>query len=102
MNSRKSSKTCIPRVLAVLLLFAATACRFVSRRTTLEYASFEAFVQELESVAAGSPSQVNDFWKPLVARGQVPFIYGEQVAFLYRGRARSVRWVGKWLSVIFP
>jgi enterochelin esterase family protein len=95
VNPHKSSKTPIQRVLAVLLLLASTACRFVSRQTTLDYASFEAFVQELETIAgSGERSQVNGFWQALVANDQVPFVYGDRVAFLYRGRARSVRWVG--------
>jgi hypothetical protein len=37
---------------------------------------------------------VNAFWKALVEHEQVPFVLEEQVAFLYRGRARTVRWIG--------
>jgi enterochelin esterase family protein len=37
---------------------------------------------------------VNAFWKALVDNGQVPFAFEDQVAFLYRGQARSVRWIG--------
>jgi hypothetical protein len=81
--------------LSTVLLLTSAACTTRAGYQIPEFASFDSFVDTLETVASsGKRIEVNAFWKSLVAREQVPFILGDQVAFLYRGRAQSVRWVG--------
>jgi enterochelin esterase-like enzyme len=80
--------------LAILLL-TSTACTPAAQQKAPEFSSFDAFVEALERVARdGKRKDVSAFWDSLVDNEQVPFVFGEQVAFLYRGRARSVSWVG--------
>ena len=80
--------------LAILLLTSA-ACTPTARQKAPEFSSFDAFVEALERVAQdGKRKDVNVFWDSLVDNEQVPFVLGDEVAFLYRGRARSVSWVG--------
>lgn len=81
-------------LLAAILLLALATCA-PEPVSQLEFASFEAFVDRLEAVASSrNRAQEKAFWDSLVAREQVPFILGDQVAFLYRGKAQSVCWVG--------
>jgi enterochelin esterase family protein len=78
-----------------LLILAIGACTPGPPPSTHEYTSFDSFVETLESSAAsGKRSRVNAFWSTLVENEQVPFVHGDQAAFLYRARARSVHWVG--------
>jgi len=80
---------------ALLLLVTLAACRPDLPPAGPEYASLNSFVEALETTGgSGKRRQVDAFWKALVDSRQVPFVHGDQVAFLYRGRARSVRWVG--------
>jgi len=82
-------------LLSTVLLLALAACTTRAEYQIPEFASFDAFVDALETVAnSGKRPEVNAFWNSLVAREHVPFILGDQVAFLYRGRAQSVSWVG--------
>ena len=80
--------------LITLLLLTSTACASRSQQAAPEFTSFDAFVQALETVAGNGKREVDAFWDALVDSKQVPFILGDQVAFLYRGRARSVQWIG--------
>jgi hypothetical protein len=83
VNRHKSGKTAILDLLAVLLLLAITACRLGAQQISHEYASFDAFVETLESSAgSGKRRQANAFWKALVDGEQMPFVHGDQVAFL--------------------
>ncbi len=80
-------------LLPVLLLATLAACTAPSQPP--EFASFDSFVEALETAASsGQRSEVNRFWNPLEDNGLIPFVLDDQVAFLYRGRAESVSWVG--------
>jgi enterochelin esterase family protein len=88
-------KTKFVKWLMTLLLLASAACRSPSRGQAPEFTSFDVFVDTLESVARdGERKDVSVFWNSLVDNEQVPFVLGDRVAFLYKGRARSVSWVG--------
>jgi enterochelin esterase-like enzyme len=81
--------------LAACLLLALTACTSAMQQEAAEFTSFESFVQTLEEVSrSGRRREVNALWNTLVDNEQVPFVLNDRVAFLYRGRARSVSWVG--------
>lgn len=95
MNDLKVQRTVLCSL--GILLFVATiiACAPRVERNTQVFVSFDSFVEALESVAeSGKQSQVNAFWEALVDDERVPFILGDRVAFLYRGKAESVSWVG--------
>ncbi|MBN1579442.1 MAG: hypothetical protein JXA89_01975 [Anaerolineae bacterium] len=80
--------------LAICLFLVTIACTPRSPDTQ-EYASFDSFIEALEDAASsGKRRQANAFWTALVDNEQVPFILGDRVAFLYRGKAKSVNWVG--------
>ncbi len=83
-------------LLATILLLTLVACSTTRAEYQIpEFTSFDSFVDTLEAVASsGKRTEVNAFWNSLVAREQVPFILADQVAFLYRGKAQSVSWVG--------
>lgn len=77
------------------LLWTLAACASAPPQPVPEWASFDSFVETLEATAgSGKQRDVDALWQTLVDRKQVPLIMGERVAFLYRGRAGSVQWVG--------
>ena len=81
-------------VLALLVLLF-TACGSPSAAPAADYGTFDdlvATIAELED--NGRRTDVTRFWRGLADSGQIPFVRGEQVVFLYRGRADSVIWVG--------
>jgi hypothetical protein len=85
------SGTLLPTVLLVTL----TACAAKRQVQTYEFTSFDAFVDTLETVSgSGKQAEINAFWNSLVDSGSVPFVMDDQVAFLYRGQAQSVNWIG--------
>jgi len=59
-----------------------------------EFTSFDTFIDALETAASGTRAGTDAFWNALVTGRQIPFALGDQVAFLYRGRAGPVSWVG--------
>ncbi|MFN3596121.1 MAG: alpha/beta hydrolase-fold protein, partial [Rubricoccaceae bacterium] len=72
--------------LALLLLLPAAA------RAQAGYASFQAFLDSLEAVAARPDAAAREagldaIWSDLRAAGQVPFRHGDRAAFLYRSAA---------------
>ncbi len=63
------------------------------------YPSFRDFKDDLLAVVGVSDpaertARLNVFWSKLRDAGQVPYVQGDQVAFLYRGTANSVAWPG--------
>jgi hypothetical protein len=46
------------------------------------------------SEPAERTARLNEFWSKLRDAGQVPYVQGNQVAFLYRGTANGVAWPG--------
>jgi enterochelin esterase-like enzyme len=85
----------VAKLLSTILLVTLAACTTRAEHQIPELTSFDSFVDTLETVASsGNRTEANAFWNSLVAREQVPFILGDQVAFLYQGKAQSVSWVG--------
>jgi enterochelin esterase-like enzyme len=56
-----------------------------------DYSSFTATIQKLYS---GDTAVVNTLWQDLVDRENIPLVEKDSVAFLYRGEAKSVVWMG--------
>jgi enterochelin esterase-like enzyme len=83
------------RLLSTILFLALAACTSRAEVQIPEFTSLGAFIDTLEAVAgSGRRSDVNAFWNSLLANEEVPFVQGDRVAFLYRGKAQSVSWVG--------
>jgi enterochelin esterase-like enzyme len=71
------------------------ACVGREEKPVSEYPSMDAFMTALEAAAtSGRRGEIDHLWRGVVSSEQVPLIRGEEVAFLYRGRAESVCWVG--------
>lgn len=56
-----------------------------------DYSNFTSTIKALESTDS---IIVENIWAQLKAKQQVPLIIGDSVAFLFKGRARSVNWMG--------
>jgi enterochelin esterase-like enzyme len=56
------------------------------------YSEFTRTLQHL--CLAESVSQRNEFWNALVSAAKIPLVAGDSVAFLYRGEAETVSWMG--------
>ena len=93
-SRRKLASNWLGTLSSTILLLTLAACTTRAEHQIPEFTSFDSFVDTLETVASGGKRKVNAFWDSLVAREQIPFILGDQVAFLYRGKAQSVSWVG--------
>ena len=57
------------------------------------YAQLPNSVQELVQTIQ-TTTALDEFWKELKKSNQIPFIVDDSVAFLYRGTAKSVEWMG--------
>jgi enterochelin esterase-like enzyme len=55
-----------------------------------DYTSFTNTIRSLYT----SPAEAEKRWNILVDQEQIPFVVGDSVAFLYRGEAKSVTWMG--------
>lgn len=75
-------------MIRVLLLLSFTVCATVSAQ---DNASFSKTIKKLYSSNAQS---VEETWNELVETGNIPLVDGDSVAFLYRGAANSVMWMG--------
>jgi enterochelin esterase family protein len=69
----------------LLLLVSATL-------VAQDYSTFTSTVQNLYSLK--TTEEVNKVWHELVEAEHIPLIAEDSVAFLYRGQANSVAWVG--------
>lgn len=80
---------------AALLVFGLVACSSQTNTLSTAGMSFDSFVETLETIATGDDVNALDaLWSGLLADGRVPFVEGEEVAFLYRGSAQAVSWIG--------
>jgi enterochelin esterase-like enzyme len=61
-----------------------------------DYSSFTSTIQKLYQLR--SPEEINQAWNDLVESENIPMVYKDSVAFLYRGEARSVVWMGDFNS----
>ena len=57
-----------------------------------DYTSFTKSLQYLKD--APTPAEANSRWTALTSREAVPFVFEDSVAFLYKGEAQSVMWLG--------
>lgn len=57
-----------------------------------DYSSFTTTVHELYTLK--TPSAVTEVWNDLVESEDIPLVREDSVAFLYRGEAKSVVWMG--------
>ena len=67
------------------------------------FSSFSAFSQDFSKyadpihqlgLAFKKTTSIDELWNGLKKSNQIPFIAGDSVAFLYRGTAKSVEWMG--------
>jgi enterochelin esterase-like enzyme len=94
-STRKLTANWLGRLLSTILCLTLVACTTRGEVQIPEFTSLDAFIDALEAVAAsGKRSDVNAFWNSLLANEGVPFVRGDRVALLYRGKAQSVSWVG--------
>jgi len=67
----------------------------VSKPDYRKFNSFSDFSSVITKLASDADNtKINVFWDSLVNNHQVPFIYGDSVAFLYKGNVSSVKWAG--------
>ena len=74
----------------------------IGSNTAQETATIQTFgdlTSAIETIRTTDPpkdrqAQVDHLWDELTAAGRIPFIDGEDVAFLYRGEADTVDWIG--------
>jgi enterochelin esterase-like enzyme len=59
---------------------------------TQDYSMFTSTVNKLKNAA--SFEELDKLWNDLVEREEIPFVIEDSVAFLYRGDARTVSWIG--------
>jgi enterochelin esterase family protein len=57
-----------------------------------DYSSFTATIKKLYETS--TPEELNTLWERLVEEENIPLIVEDSVAFLYRGEARDVVWMG--------
>ncbi len=64
-----------------------------------EFSSFFDFKQTLDTIASITDEivrteKMNSFWDSLKINKQIPFVFDDSVAFLYKGTASTVKWAG--------
>ena len=60
------------------------------------FADFKAELTKISLIESETDRNllITQFWDTLKNRNQIPFIYGDSVAFLYKGEATEVSWAG--------
>jgi enterochelin esterase-like enzyme len=76
-------KTCVILIASVLFTLNASA---------QDYSAFTNTINNLEH--AQSLEELDRLWSDLVEREEIPFVHEDSVAFLHRGDARTVSWIG--------
>jgi enterochelin esterase-like enzyme len=66
--------------------------------TMPKFATYDAFRDALYDAIRAGGEVLEHFWSALVEEGQVPYVHGEQVAFLFRGEAFAVDWRGDFTN----
>lgn len=56
------------------------------------YGEFTATLHELQR--SENTARLNEIWNELVSAGKIPLVAGDSIAFLYRGEAKNVSWMG--------
>jgi enterochelin esterase-like enzyme len=73
-------------------IFCFVALSFTSATFAQDYAAFTKTVQKLYTLT--SPEEVTRTWTELIESESLPVTQHDSVAFLYRGEAKSVMWMG--------
>lgn len=73
--------------LSILLLMLTVELR------SQDYAPFTEMFSNLSAIR-NQPEKVDQIWNSLVESGNIPFVVNDSVAFMYRGKASSVSWMG--------
>jgi enterochelin esterase family protein len=92
-------------LLALLLLLPIPARAetpsgaFFDRTGQVKVAPFET-LDELQAAlkAAKTSAQVDAVWRQVVSLGQMPLVFGDTAAFLYRGKGATVDWLGDFTT----
>ena len=77
------------RIIALLFIFSLWFQRTEAQN---KYAAFTGTLQKLYE--AKGEAELNPLWNKLVSMNKIPLIHEDSVAFLYRGEANSVIWMG--------
>jgi len=88
-------RVCLVRLAVVGLvagLLAGCGAESLSFETMAEFRQYIDRVEEADEEEG--QALVEDLWVTLVADDRVPLVFGEQIAFLYRGEAETVAWQG--------
>ncbi|HEY0654851.1 MAG TPA: alpha/beta hydrolase-fold protein [Chryseosolibacter sp.] len=72
-----------------LLLAFWLSCCMIGNCVAQNYAEFSGTLQSLIN-----PQTLDDTWNTLVTERKIPLVQEDSVAFLYRGPAKTVTWVG--------
>jgi enterochelin esterase family protein len=72
---------------------------FFDRTGQVKAAPFDT-LDELQAAlkAAKTPAQVDAVWQQITALGQMPLVFGDTAAFLYRGKGATVDWLGDFTT----
>jgi enterochelin esterase-like enzyme len=55
---------------------------------------YSAFTSKISELYRADSTQLEKLWKELAETENIPFVYEDSVAFLYRGDVKSVQWMG--------
>lgn len=75
------------KLVCFLILFFPTALLYGQ-----DYSSFTNTIQRLSTLT--TQDEIDKAWNELVEAEHIPFVFEDSVAFLYRGEATSVSWIG--------
>lgn len=74
------------------ILTLAFCCAFFS--ITVNGQTHDNFTATINKLKASTTESLEVIWSELRAANEIPFVKNDSVAFLYRGEAKSVRWMG--------
>jgi enterochelin esterase-like enzyme len=82
-----------------ILILVASATASIAQQSGYPFKSFTEFRRTVNQIAnisdpAERNNQANSLWTKLKGDNQIPFKFGDSVAFLYRGQAKTVSWAG--------
>jgi enterochelin esterase-like enzyme len=70
----------------------AALCLLVQSASAQDYSTFSSAITRLHT--AKDSADVEDLWRELVEAHKIPLVAEDSVAFLYRGQAKTVSWIG--------
>ena len=75
------------KLVCFLILFFPTVVLYGQ-----DYSSFTNTIQKLSTLT--TEEEIDKAWNELVEAEHIPYVFEDSVAFLYRGEASSVSWIG--------